>query len=85
MQARRVARPYIRANCRLLACRRAGKLCGRRVYSGHLLHATQSQSYLQLGRDCLRWPSEATEVGGVQLFLMRFGHHDVRDRPDGCY
>jgi sensor c-di-GMP phosphodiesterase-like protein len=27
------------------------------------------------------WPSKETEVGGVQLFLMRFGNHDVAIDP----
>src|SRR5690606_18721327 len=27
------------------------------------------------------WPSSATEVGGIQLFLMRFGDHDVAIDP----
>jgi len=29
------------------------------------------------------WPSKETEVGGVQLFLMRFGDHDVAIDPRG--
>ncbi|PHS75730.1 MAG: hypothetical protein COB19_02585 [Porticoccus sp.] len=73
MQDVAVARPYIRA---IGYWRAAKRLCGAGFIQGISFTPPKASRIYNSGVIAW-WPSEATEVGGVQLFLMRFGHHDV--------
>ncbi|WP_438951278.1 EAL domain-containing protein [Porticoccus sp.] len=68
-----VARPYIRA---IGYWRAAERHCGAGFIQGVSFTPPKASRIYDPGVIAW-WPSEATEVGGVQLFLMRFGNHDV--------
>ena len=73
MQEIAVARPYIRA---IGYWRAAERLCGAGFIQGVSFTPPKASRIYDSGVIAW-WPSKATEVGGVQLFLMRFGNHDV--------
>ncbi|MFA7555833.1 MAG: EAL domain-containing protein [Spongiibacteraceae bacterium] len=73
MQESAVARPYIRA---IGYWRAADRLCGAGFIQGLEFTPPRASRIYDTGVIAW-WPSKATEVGGVQLFLMRFGEHDV--------
>ncbi|MBG57245.1 MAG: cyclic diguanylate phosphodiesterase [Porticoccus sp.] len=73
MQEVAIARPYIRA---IGYWRAAERLCGAGFIQGISFTPPKASRIYNSGVIAW-WPSETTEVGGVQLFLMRFGHHDV--------
>lgn len=73
MQDIAVARPYIRA---IGYWRAAERHCGAGFIQGVSFTPPKASRIYDSGVIAW-WPSEATEVGGVQLFLMRFGNHDV--------
>ncbi len=73
MQEAAVARPFIRA---IGYWRAADRLCGAGFIQGLEFTPPQASRIYDSGVIAW-WPGEETEIGGVQLFLMRFGEHDV--------
>ena len=73
MQEAAVARPFIRA---IGYWQAADRLCGAGFIQGLEFTPPQASRIYDSGVIAW-WPSEETEIGGVQLFLMRFGEHDV--------
>ncbi len=73
MQEAAIARPYIRAIGYWHATER---LCGVGVLPDDGLKPARADRIYDSGLIAW-WPSPQTEIGGVQLFLMRFGNHDV--------
>ncbi|WP_461482049.1 EAL domain-containing protein [Porticoccus sp.] len=73
MQELAVARPYIRA---IGYWRAADRLCGAGFIQGISFTPPRASRIYESGVIAW-WPSAETEVGGVQLFLMRFGEHDL--------
>lgn len=72
-----VAKPYIRA----IGYWRADKrICGVGFIQDIALKPSRADRIYDSGVIAW-WPSPQTEVGGVQLFLMRFGDHDVAIDP----
>lgn len=73
MQESAVARPYIRA---IGYWRATERQCGAGFIQG-LAFTPPHASRIYDSGVIAWWPDEETEVGGVQLFVMRFGEHDV--------
>ncbi len=73
MQESAVARPYIRA---IGYWRAADRLCGAGFIQGVELTPPHASRIYDSGVIAW-WPSAETQVGNVQLFIMRFGEHDV--------
>lgn len=77
MQEAAVSRPYIRA---IGHWRGAERLCGVGFLQAGELKPARADRIYDSGLIAW-WPSAQTEVGGVQLFLMRWGEHDVAIDP----
>jgi len=77
MQAAAVSRPHIRA---IGHWRAAERLCGVGFLQAGELKPAKADRIYESGLIAW-WPSAQTEVGGVQLFLMRLGEHDVAIDP----
>ncbi|MDR3389355.1 MAG: EAL domain-containing protein [Rudaea sp.] len=73
MQEAAIARPYIRA---IGYWRATERLCGVGVLPSEGLKPAHADRIYDSGLIAW-WPSPQTAIGGVQLFLMRFGDHDV--------
>lgn len=73
MQESAVARTHIRA---IGYWQAADRQCGAGFIQG-IEFTPPSASRIYDSGMIAWWPSKETEVGGVQLFLMRFGEHDV--------
>jgi len=77
LQEAAIARPYLRA---VGYWRAAERQCGVGFLQGHPLRPSRADRIYDSGVIAW-WPSAQTEVGGVRLFLMRFGDHDVAIDP----
>ena len=77
MHSEAIAKPYIRA---IGYWRAAQRLCGVGFIQAVELKPTKADRIYDSGL-LAWWPSLQTRVGGVQLFLMRFGDHDVAIDP----
>lgn len=73
MQESAIARPYVRA---IGYWRATDRLCGAGFIQG-VEFMPQRASRIYDSGVIAWWPSVETEVGGVPLFVMRFGSHDV--------
>ena len=71
------SRPYLRA---LGYWRAADRLCGVGFLQTRALKPPRADRIYDSGVIAW-WPSRHTEVGGVQLFLMRYGNHDAAIDP----
>ncbi len=72
-----MARPHVRA---IGYWRAAERQCGAGFVQGEALTPPRASRIYDSGVIAW-WPSAATAVGGVELFLMRFGQHDVAIDP----
>src|SRR5687767_14602489 len=72
-----MSRRYIRA---IGYWRAAERQCGVGFLQAQALRPPRADSIYQSGVIAW-WPSAQTEVGGVRLFLMRFGDHDAAIDP----
>lgn len=79
LQAAAMGRPHIRA---IGYWRAAERQCGVGFLQVEALKPRRADRIYDSGVIAW-WPSAQTEVGGVQLFLMRFGDHDVAIDPRG--
>ncbi len=77
MQEAAIARPYIRAIGYLQA---AERICGVGFIQAIQLKPSRADRVYESGVIAW-WPSAQTEVGGVRLFLMRYGNHDIAIDP----
>ncbi|MGH8224045.1 MAG: EAL domain-containing protein [Woeseiaceae bacterium] len=77
MQQAVIARPYTRA---IGYWQAAERLCGMGLIRGAELMPSRADRIYPSGVIAW-WPGAETEVGGVQLFLMRYGAHDVAIDP----
>ena len=77
MQNVAISRPYIRA---IGYWRETERLCGVGFLPEEGLKPPRADRIYDTGVIAW-WPSPQTEVGGVQLFLMRYGDHDVAIDP----
>lgn len=78
MQEAAIARPYIRA---IGYWQADNRLCGVGFIRGNELTPARADRIYDSGVIAW-WPGEQTEIGGVQLFLMRYGRHDVAIDPN---
>lgn len=79
LQQAAMSRPHIRA---IGYWRAADRLCGVGFLQAQALRPTRADKIYDSGVIAW-WPGAQTTVGGVQLFLMRFGDHDVALDPRG--
>ncbi len=79
LQSAAMSRPHIRA---IGYWRAAERLCGVGFLQVDALKPARADRIYDSGVIAW-WPSAQTEVGGVRLFLMRFGDHDVAIDPRG--
>lgn len=79
MQNAAISRPYIRAIGHWRANRR---LCSVGFLQASALRPRNADKIYDSGVIAW-WPTASTEVGGVRLFLMRFGDHDAAIDPRG--
>ncbi len=77
LQNAAMSRPHIRA---IGYWRAVDRQCGVGFLSGAGLRPPRADRIYDSGVVAW-WPSTNTDVGGVQLFLMRFGNHDVAIDP----
>ncbi|MEQ9463903.1 MAG: EAL domain-containing protein [Haliea sp.] len=77
MQEETFARPHIRA---IGYWRAVERLCGTGFAEGAALRPPQASRIYDNGLIAW-WPGPDTTVGGVPLFLMRFGNHDIAIDP----
>ncbi len=77
LQNAAISRPHIRA---IGYWRAAERRCGVGFLTGAGLRPPRADRIYDSGVVAW-WPSPATEVGGVQLFLLRFGDHDLAIDP----
>ncbi|MBA6413708.1 EAL domain-containing protein [Parahaliea sp. F7430] len=77
MQQEAIARPYIRSIGYWRAIKRQ---CGAGFVQGAILTPPEASRIYDNGVIAW-WPSPETAVGDVELFLMRFGDHDVAIDP----
>lgn len=77
LQDAAMSRPHIRA---IGYWRAASRQCGVGFLTGAGLRPPRADRIYDSGVVAW-WPSANTEVGGIQLFLMRFGDHDVAIDP----
>jgi sensor c-di-GMP phosphodiesterase-like protein len=77
LQDAAISRPYIRA---IGYWRAADRLCGVGFIGDEGLKPARADKIYDSGVIAW-WPSAQTEVGGVQLFLMRYGDHDLAIDP----
>jgi sensor c-di-GMP phosphodiesterase-like protein len=79
LQDAAIARPYIRA---IGYWRAAERQCGVGFVGGEGLKPPKADRIYDTGVIAW-WPSAQTRVGDVELFLMRYGDHDVAIDPRG--
>jgi sensor c-di-GMP phosphodiesterase-like protein len=79
LQAAAMGRPHIRG---IGYWKAAERQCGVGFLQVDVLRPARADKIYPSGFIAW-WPSKQTEVGGVQLFLMRFGDHDVAIDPRG--
>ena len=79
LQDAAMSRPHIRE---IGYWRAAERQCGVGFLQTDALKPSRADSIYASGVVAW-WPSPQTEVGGVQLFLMRYGDHDVAIDPRG--
>lgn len=79
LQQAAMSRPHIRA---IGFWRANERLCGVGFLQAQALRPPRADRIYDSGVIAW-WPSAQTAVGGVQLFLMRFGDHDVAFDPRG--
>ncbi len=72
-----IGRPYIRA---MGYWRATERVCGVGYIQAVKLQPSRADRIYESGVIAW-WPSSQTEVGGVQMFLMRYGDHDVAIDP----
>jgi sensor c-di-GMP phosphodiesterase-like protein len=77
LQEAAISRPYIRA---IGYWQAAERQCGVGFIGGEGLKPARADRIYPSGVIAW-WPSRQTEVGGVQLFLMRYGDHDLAIDP----
>jgi len=77
LQNAAMSRPHIRA---IGYWRAVNRQCGVGFLSGAGLRPPRADRIYDSGVVAW-WPSAATNVGGVELFLMRFGNHDIAIDP----
>jgi sensor c-di-GMP phosphodiesterase-like protein len=77
LQAAAISRPHIRA---IGYYRAVTRECGVGFFSSRGLRPPRRDTIYESGVVAW-WPGPFTEIGGVQLFLMRFGDHDVAIDP----
>lgn len=77
LQVAAMSRPHIRG---IGYWRAVDRLCGVGFLQASGLRPPRADRIYPSGVVAW-WPSEATEVGGVRLFLMRFGDHDIAFDP----
>ncbi|HEX5755630.1 MAG TPA: EAL domain-containing protein [Arenimonas sp.] len=77
LQEAAISRPWLRAIGHWRADQR---LCGVGFLHGRALKPPRADRIYDSGVIAW-WPSEHTEVGGVQLFIIRFGDHDAAIDP----
>ncbi len=77
MQEAAVARPYIRA---IGYWRATNRICGVGFIQAIELKPSRADRIYDSGVIAW-WPGPQTEVGGVRLFLMRYGNHDIAIDP----
>jgi sensor c-di-GMP phosphodiesterase-like protein len=77
MQDAAIARPYIRT---IGHWRATERLCGLGFVEPSGLRPARADRIYESGVIAW-WPGPQTEVGGVRLFLMRFGDHDIAIDP----
>jgi len=77
MEDAAASRPYLRA---IGHWRAAERLCGVGFLETHELKPSRADRIYESGLVAW-WPSADTEVGGVKLFLMRYGDHDAAIDP----
>ncbi len=77
MQAAAVARPYIRA---IGYWRAANRICGVGFIQAVEFKPSRADRIYDSGVIAW-WPGPQTEIGGVRLFLMRYGNHDIAIDP----
>lgn len=77
LQDAAIARPYIRS---IGYWRAEKRVCGVGLLATTRLTPDHADRIYPSGVIAW-WPSKQTEVGGVQLFLMRYGEHDVAIDP----
>ena len=77
MQDAAVTRPFIRA---IGYWRATDRVCGVGFVQGNALKPPRADRIYDSGVIAW-WPSPDTEMGGLQLFLMRYGDHDVAIDP----
>ncbi|WP_018950098.1 EAL domain-containing protein [Thioalkalivibrio sp. ALMg11] len=77
LQDAAIARPHVRA---IGYWRAAERQCGAGFVQGEALTPPRASRIYDTGVVAW-WPSADTAVGGVELFLMRFGRHDVAIDP----
>ncbi|WP_018871936.1 EAL domain-containing protein [Thioalkalivibrio sp. ALJ16] len=77
LQDAAMARPYVRA---IGYWRAAERECGAGFVQGEALTPPRASRIYDTGVVAW-WPGPDTAVGGVELFLMRFGQHDVAIDP----
>lgn len=77
LQDAAISRPYVRA---IGYWRATERQCGVGFLPGEGIRPPRADRIYESGVIAW-WPSEQTEVGGVRLFLMRFGDHDVAIDP----
>lgn len=77
MQDAAISRPYIRA---IGYWRATERVCGVGFLQEEGLKPPRADRIYDTGVIAW-WPSPQTEVGGVQLFLVRYGNHDVAIDP----
>lgn len=77
LQEAAIARPHVRA---IGYWRAAERECGAGFVQGDALTPPRASRIYDTGVIAW-WPSAETAVGGIELFLMRFGQHDVAIDP----
>jgi sensor c-di-GMP phosphodiesterase-like protein len=73
LQQEAISRPHVRA---IGYWQATDRLCGTGFVRGTELTPARADRIYESGVIAW-WPGEQTEIGGVQLFLMRYGAHDV--------
>ncbi|WP_018863920.1 EAL domain-containing protein [Thioalkalivibrio sp. ARh3] len=77
LQDAAMSRPYIRA---VGYWRAVERVCGAGFVQGDALTPPKASRIYDSGLVAW-WPSPSTAVGGVELFLMRYGQHDIAIDP----
>jgi c-di-GMP phosphodiesterase len=77
LQEAAITRPYIRA---IGYWRAANRLCGAGFVQGNALTPPHADKIYESGVIAW-WPGPNTRIGDVELFLMRYGDHDIAIDP----